>query len=144
MIQIHQIKIKLKEKKRIGRGGKKGNYSGRGMKGQKARAGHKIRPALRDLILRLPKKRGWKNVRIRKNIFEVNLDQIDEKFDFQEIVSLQTLKEKGVLKVPRGVKSYKVKILGRGNLSKSLIFKPEFIFSEKALKKIELSGSKIE
>lgn len=144
MIQIHQIKFSLKERKRIGRGGKRGNYSGRGIKGQKARAGHKIRPALRDLILRLPKKRGWKNIKIDENIFEINLDKIDQYFDSNEIVSIQTLKEKGILDIPKSVKKFKIKILGKGNLTKNLIFKPEFIFSERALKKIELSGSKIE
>ena len=56
-MQLHQIspKLKLKKKKLIGRGGKRGTYSGRGMKGQKARAGRKIRPASRDLIQSLPK-----------------------------------------------------------------------------------------
>lgn len=62
-MQLHQLQplYKLKDKKRIGRGGKRGTYSGRGQKGQKARAGHKIRPALRDLIQRLPKLRGIGN-----------------------------------------------------------------------------------
>lgn len=46
------------EKKRIGRGGKRGKTAGRGQKGQKSRAGHKIRPAERDFIQRLPKLRG--------------------------------------------------------------------------------------
>src|SRR3989344_5256957 len=50
-----------KAKKRIARGGKRGTYSGRGIKGQKSRAGHRIRPAERDLIIRLPKLRGFKN-----------------------------------------------------------------------------------
>jgi len=60
MIQLHQIQPehKLKKKKRVGRGGKRGTYCGRGIKGQKSRAGAKIRPALRDLIKRIPKKRG--------------------------------------------------------------------------------------
>ena len=51
-MQIHQVKPKtrLKTKKRVGRGGKKGTYSGRGVKGQKARAGHKLAPAIRGII----------------------------------------------------------------------------------------------
>lgn len=48
-------------KKRIGRGGKRGTTAGRGTKGQKARSGHVIRPAERDLIQRLPKLRGYAN-----------------------------------------------------------------------------------
>lgn len=57
MTQLHTIQAlhKLKKKKRIGRGGKRGTFSGRGTKGQKARAGRKIRPAIRDLIQSLPK-----------------------------------------------------------------------------------------
>ena len=45
---------------RIGRGGKRGHTSGRGQKGQKSRSGHRIRPAERDLIMRLPKRRGYR------------------------------------------------------------------------------------
>jgi len=62
-MQLHEIQPdhKNKSKKRIGRGGKRGTYSGRGMKGQKSRAGHKIRPAIRDLMQRTPKLRGSKN-----------------------------------------------------------------------------------
>jgi large subunit ribosomal protein L15 len=60
---LHTIKptTKNKSKKRIGRGGKRGTYSGKGMKGQKSRAGRKIRPAIRDLIQRTPKLRGARN-----------------------------------------------------------------------------------
>lgn len=142
-MQIHQLKIYLKKKKRIGRGGKKGNYSGRGMKGQKSRAGHKIRPALRDVILKFPKKRGLGNIKIKKNIFEINLGDIEKKFSSGETISLQSLQERKVLKIPKSIKSFRVKILGKGELTKNLFFKPEFIFTESALKKIELSGSKI-
>jgi len=62
-MQLHEVQPihKNKSKKRVGRGGKRGTYSGRGMKGQKARAGHKIRPAIRDLVQRTPKLRGAKN-----------------------------------------------------------------------------------
>lgn len=52
---------KNKTKKRVGRGGKRGTYSGRGVKGQKSRAGRRIRPAVRDLIQQIPKLRGAKN-----------------------------------------------------------------------------------
>jgi ribosomal protein L15 len=59
-MQLHEVQPihKNKSKKRIGRGGKRGTYSGRGMKGQKSRAGRKIRPSVRDLIQRTPKLRG--------------------------------------------------------------------------------------
>jgi len=59
-MQFHNIfsDHSYKSKKRVGRGGKKGTYSGRGMKGQKARAGHRIRPAIRDFMMKVPKLRG--------------------------------------------------------------------------------------
>ncbi|BCX15552.1 MAG: 50S ribosomal protein L15 [Candidatus Parcubacteria bacterium] len=143
-MQLHQIKFSLRKRKRVGRGGKKGNYSGRGLKGQKSRAGRRIRPAVRDIILKLPKRKGFKNIKIKRKIFVINLDNIDKKFNANEIVSLKTLVAKKLLTIPKSVKSFKVKILGRGNLTKSLLFKPEFIFSDRALNKIEDSGSKIE
>ena len=51
-MQLHTLKRKTKNKtkKIVGRGGKRGTYSGRGLKGQKARAGRKIRPEFRDLL----------------------------------------------------------------------------------------------
>lgn len=60
-MQLHQLKPlhpNKRPKPRVGRGGKRGTYSGRGQKGQRARAGHRIRPASRDLLQRLPKLRG--------------------------------------------------------------------------------------
>jgi large subunit ribosomal protein L15 len=62
-MQLHELKPfhPNKKQRRVGRGGKRGTTSGRGTKGQKARAGHRIRPAERDLIQRLPKLRGFKN-----------------------------------------------------------------------------------
>ncbi len=62
-MQIHELQPlhKFSDKKRIGRSGKRGTYSGRGQKGQGARSGHKIRPANRDYIQRLPKLRGIGN-----------------------------------------------------------------------------------
>jgi large subunit ribosomal protein L15 len=58
MIQLPSIH---KKSQRVGRSGKRGSYSGRGVKGQKSRSGHRIRPAERDLIMRIPKMRGFRN-----------------------------------------------------------------------------------
>jgi large subunit ribosomal protein L15 len=134
----------LKKSKRVGRGGKKGNYSGKGMKGQKSRAGHRIRPALRDVILKLPKKRGFKNIKIQKKIFETNLKLINEKFKNNEVVNFKTLQKKKIIKIPKSVKNFKIKILGQGDLNKSLIFDRNLIFSKSAFEKLEKSGSKIQ
>jgi large subunit ribosomal protein L15 len=62
-MQLHDLKgiAGNKRAKRVGRGGKRGTTSGRGQKGQKSRSGHRIRPAARDLIIRTPKLRGFRN-----------------------------------------------------------------------------------
>lgn len=60
-MQIHTLKRVHKNKKDrlVGRGGKHAKTSGRGGKGQTARAGNKRRPELRDIIKKLPKNRGY-------------------------------------------------------------------------------------
>ena len=60
-MQINDLKRKHKNKKDriVGRGGKHAKTSGRGGKGQTARAGNKRRPELRDIIKKLPKNRGY-------------------------------------------------------------------------------------
>ncbi len=59
-MQLHNLKKNTGNKKRrqVGRGGKRGKTSGRGTKGQNARAGRKKRPELRDIIKHIPKLRG--------------------------------------------------------------------------------------
>ncbi len=62
-MKLHQIQkfTGTKKTQRLGRGGKRGTTSGRGQKGQKSRSGHRIRPAQRDVLLRIPKRRGFRN-----------------------------------------------------------------------------------
>ncbi|MEX2052137.1 MAG: hypothetical protein WD991_00375 [Candidatus Paceibacterota bacterium] len=69
-MQIHNLKRKNKNKKDrlVGRGGKHAKTSGRGGKGQTARAGNKRRPELRDIIKKLPKNRGYSFKSIRRSI----------------------------------------------------------------------------
>ncbi|OHA92238.1 MAG: hypothetical protein A3J09_02040 [Candidatus Zambryskibacteria bacterium RIFCSPLOWO2_02_FULL_51_21] len=59
-MQFHTLKRKTPNKtsRQVGRGGTRGKTAGRGTKGQNARAGHKNRPELRDVIKRVPKLRG--------------------------------------------------------------------------------------
>ncbi len=146
MIQIHQINFKLKKKKRIGRGGKRGTYSGRGIKGQKSRAGRKIKPALREIILKFPKLRGSGNLKIKKKrlILEVNLDKINKAFNNDEKVNIETLISKNVIKIPKSLKKFSIKILAKGDLTKKLIFDKNFLMSRKAKEKIINSGSIIQ
>jgi large subunit ribosomal protein L15 len=141
---INQIKFRLKKKKRIGRGGKKGNYSGRGIKGQKARAGRRIRPTERDIILKLPKLRGIKFKPLKEKPYVVNLEDINEKFNENEVVNKETLVQKKVLKIRKSDKNPKIKILAKGKLDKKLIFSSELLFSNKAKEEILKSGSVIQ
>ena len=113
-MQFHTLKRKTKNKKSqlVGRGGKRGKTAGRGTKGQKARAGHKIRPELRDFIKRLPKLRG-RGVNSNKSIQTkpVVLHLGDLKvFKAGELVSPTTLAAKGLMKTFGG-KFPRVKIL---------------------------------
>lgn len=123
-MQLHQIKPihKNKDKKRVGRGGKRGTYSGRGIKGQKARAGHKIRPEIRDFIKKIPKKRGYRFKSIKPKPVVVNLRDLEKYFKEGEIVSPETLLEKGIIAKIKG-RMPEVKILGTGKLTKKLEFK---------------------
>lgn len=141
-MQLHQIKSKItkKDKKRIGRGGKRGTYSGRGIKGQKARAGRKMRPELRDIIKKLPKKRGYRFPAIREKAAVVNLWVIEKKFGENEKITPQTLFAKGVIKKIGG-KLPKVKLLASGEISKKLLV-AECQISKQVKEKIEKAGGK--
>lgn len=69
----------------VGRGGKHAKTSGRGGKGQTARAGNKRRPALRDIIKKLPKNRGYRFQSAKKS-FIISADKITSKGEkFSEI-----------------------------------------------------------
>lgn len=135
-MQLHQLRPKhyFKNKKRVGRGGKKGKYSGRGIKGQKSRAGRKLKPIIREILKKYPKLRGYR-FKAKKETEIVNLDVLERKFKDGEEVSPQTLLKKGIIRKIKG-KIPKVKILSRGEITKKLIFKDCF-FSKKAKEKIE-------
>lgn len=111
-MQIHELKIKKqKGKKRVGRGGKRGTYSGRGQKGQKSRAGRRIRPAERDLIIRLPKLRGFHNKPQNKPLI-VKINDLIKKvkaFNFKDEINLLSLKQLNL--IPNNYKG-QVKIIG--------------------------------
>ncbi len=69
-MQLHNLKRQHKNKKDriVGRGGKHAKTSGRGGKGQTARAGNKRRPELRDIIKKLPKLRGYRFNSINRKV----------------------------------------------------------------------------
>jgi large subunit ribosomal protein L15 len=103
----------------VGRGGKRGTYSGKGSKGQLSRAGRKLRPEIRDFIKKIPKKRGYrfKSFAVKPQV--VNLKDLEKKYNNGEIVSPETLLEKGLI-VKVNNKIPDVKILGDGELKKKL------------------------
>jgi len=120
-MQLHQLKPKnkLKKKKRIGRGGKRGTYSGRGLKGQKSRAGGRPRPALRDIVKKFPKKRGYKFKPNKEKPQIINLSDLENNYKSGEKITSETLLEKKLIVKVKG-KMPEIKILGKGKLTKNL------------------------
>jgi len=87
-MQIHNLKRQHKNKRDriVGRGGKHAKTSGRGGKGQTARAGNKRRPELRDIIKKLPKNRGYQFKSIRQPVL-LSKEKIISKDGKQETFS---------------------------------------------------------
>src|SRR3989339_890639 len=97
-MQIHNLKRQHKNKgdRLVGRGGKHAKTSGRGGKGQTARAGNKRRPELRDIIKKLPKNRGYQFKSIQK-IYILEKDKLTAKGEkFSEIRKRLGLKGKKI------------------------------------------------
>ncbi len=145
-MQNHNLKRKTENMKKIqvGRGGKRGKTSGRGTKGQKARAGHKIRPEIRDMIKRLPKLRGRgvnSNKSIQTDVTPINLAKL-EGFKANDIVSPKTLVDKGVIATIHG-RYPRVKLLSQGEVSAAFTVRGCEV-SAGAKEKIEKAGGKIE
>ncbi|OGZ18785.1 MAG: 50S ribosomal protein L15 [Candidatus Nealsonbacteria bacterium RBG_13_42_11] len=144
-MQLHQLKPihKPRKKRIVGRGGKKGTYSGRGTKGQKARESLNLKPLIRDLIKRYPKLRGHRQrskIRIQKSVV-LNLDVLEKNFKDEEKITPKTLLEKRIISKIKG-DIPKVKILGDGEIKKPLIFEGCGV-SKSAKEKIEKAGGKI-
>lgn len=142
-MKFHQLKPKhkFKKTKRVGRGGKRGTYSGRGMKGQKSRAGRKLQPVIRELIKKYPKLRGYRARRREKKIVDINIALLNEKFKEGEIINPKVLIEKKIIKLMKGEIPL-VKILGRGEIKKKLTIENCQI-SKGAKEKIEKAGGKV-
>jgi len=129
-MQLNTLSPRTKNKKNapVGRGGKRGKTSGRGGKGQTARAGHHIRPEVRDLIKKLPKRRGHGKNRARTvrtnriSVSAVNLSALELNFKAGETVSPASLVARGLVRRAKG-RAPVVKILGTGSLTKALVVK---------------------
>jgi large subunit ribosomal protein L15 len=132
-----------RNRKRVGRGpgSGTGEQSGKGVKGQKARTGHHgarfgFEGGQMPMQRRLPKK-GFKNI-FRKEIFAVNLSDIDERFE-AGTVTIAELQHVGL--VPR--RCDRIKVLGNGELTKKYVVKAD-AFSATAKEKIEKKGGRAE
>lgn len=148
-MQLHELKPKTKGKsaKRIGRGGKRGKTSGRGHKGQKARAGNSTRPEIREHIKKLPKLRGHGVNRARTVNSErvvpvvINVAALDAAFEAGATVTPKTMVVAGAIATVRR-KAPTVKILGNGELSKKLNIEGCQV-SASAKAKIEAAGGTV-
>jgi len=130
-------------RKRIGRGDGSGHgsYSGRGLKGQKARSGAGLSPYFEGgqlpLVKRLPQKRGFTNIfRVEYNI--INIGNLN-RFPPGTEVNPELLYKEGLIKSLKKP----VKILGEGEISHPLIVKVHR-FSRTARQKLEAMGGKAE
>ncbi len=142
----HHLPSIRKKKKRVGRGGKRGTTAGRGTKGQKSRSGHVIRPAERDVILKLPKRRGFRNKGNAVHPVEFNLEVLAERLHSRSaqgpiMLNSVTLKEAGLLRSKyRG----KIKVLGTGEISFPIIVGKDVSVSRSAAEKIKAVGGKLQ
>lgn len=144
-MELHSIKPaegarKQTTRKGRGPGSGLGKTAGRGHKGQKARSGSGGKVGFeggqKPLIQRVPK-RGFHN-KWAKQIAEVNIAALN-KFENGTTVTAQALKEAGIIKSIKDV----VKVLGKGNLEKSLTVQVN-AFSKSAAEKIAAAGGKAE
>lgn len=144
-MKVHDLKPAAGSRrtpKRVARGigGKGGKTAGRGTKGQNSRSGGGVKPGFEGgqtpLHRRTPKAKGFKNP-FRVEYHVVNLDTL-ETFDAGGEVSPATLRSRGLV-----AKQGLVKVLGRGELTKSLTVKAHG-FSASAKQAIEAAGGSVE
>ena len=142
-MQLHELqrKHKNRNKKRVGRGGRKGTYSGHGMKGQKSRAGRKMVPIIRELIKKYPKLKGYRSFRLDNDFVVVNLEVLEKNTKDGEIINPENLIKKGIVSKING-KMPRVKILGTGKLTKKLVVE-NCKASKTAKEAIEKAGGSI-
>ena len=130
-----------KTRRRVGRGSGSGlgGTSGKGHKGQNARAGGGVRPGFEGgqmpLQRRLPK-RGFKNYLFKVTYEVINLDRLLAAFPDQKEITLEDIYSRGL------VKSALVKILGEGEVTRPVSIEA-FRFSQSAKDKILAAGGEV-
>jgi len=143
-MQIHNLKRQHKNKKDrlVGRGGKHAKTSGRGGKGQTARAGNKRRPELRDIIKKLPKLRGYQFNSFQIKPVCLSLDRISKVFPKGGEINPTVLLKLKVVKEKKGLIP-KIKILS-GKIDLNIkIQVSKCLVSKSAKEKIEKAGGEI-
>ncbi|MDY0018379.1 MAG: 50S ribosomal protein L15 [Anaerolineae bacterium] len=148
-MKLHELRPadgSTKRKRRVGRGiaAGQGKTAGRGTKGQKARSHAGIAPYFEGgqlpLVRKLPFARGYGFFNPWKMEFSpVNLDQLIERFEAGDVVTPQTLAEKGLIKHEDDL----VVVLGRGEVDRPLAVQVQRV-SASAQSKIEAAGGKVE
>jgi len=141
-MQLNTLKRQHPNKKatQVGRGGTRGKTSGRGGKGQTARAGNKRRPQIRDIIKKLPKLRGYRFASHTTKFTPVNTGALNV-FANGDTVNATTLFEKKIIRRVGG-KLPSVKILGTGEITVKVSV-VDCVVSKSAKEKIEKAGGTI-
>jgi len=142
-MQLHQIKQTTKKRKikRIGRGGKRGTYCGKGIKGQKSRSGNKFEPAIRVFIKKYHKLKGYRFKSLSDLQRVINVFMLEKKFNSGDTVNSKSLIEKKLISLVER-KEPLIKILGKGDLTKKLIIEGCLV-SKSAQEKIEKAGGSV-
>jgi|SRR5581483_8133225 len=142
-MQTHQLQPKhsSKNRKRVGRGGKKGTYSGKGGKGQTARSGRKLAPIIRELIKRYPKLKGYRRQEMEDTVRIVNVGVLQQHAKDGDVISPASLVAIGLVPSVKG-RPPMVKILGTGKLEKKLTIE-HCAVSKSALELIKKAGGTV-
>ncbi len=146
-MQINTLKLNTPRKKRktIGRGGKKGTYSGKGNKGQKARSGAHVNPLFEGgrstLTDHLKKVRGFKSLR-PKNIV-VKIADLEKKFKDGDVINKESLIKSGLVDRIE-IKTGRIKILGKAGLKKKLKVEKGILLSATSKESIEKAKGEIQ
>lgn len=145
-MRLHDLKPNAgstHSRKRVGRGPGSGygTTAGRGMNGQKSRAGGGVMLGFEGgqtpMYRRFPQKKGFNNIN-RKEFVVVNTSDL-EVFDAGSVVTIETLQQYGFInKLKDGVK-----VLANGDLTKALTVKANK-FSKAAEEKIIAAGGTVE
>jgi len=139
---LHAPEGAHKRKRIIGRGqgSGRGTTAGKGNKGQQSRSGGKTYVGFEGGQMPLYRRlahRGFSNYPFKKEVQIVNLGEMEKHYEASETVDLGSLIKKGLVKG-----TAPVKVLGNGDITKTLAFKVSAV-SASAKEKIEKAGGSV-